>query len=290
MSYCVDIRTEKRVEPQSIFATLANLNQEIEVVSDSFPTLRFGTVKYALRGVEISEEDYGYEVRICSMASMADYQLFPFAVLVMKELTGGEVYSEDDPDKSIKEPKKRFGLKWRRMQTEASWNITCALIRDMNEKIIFNGLFAPFAIGPNMLKCFEVDLDNPTGGQGYKRLEYDLFKKQWLLRDLIPANNSLAIRDPENENHLLTLSAIQIKDGDVQDFGYISVADLFGFINSDTGEVVIIKFDDLLKVMTSDKFMQIDESQLVRIDDFSVSDFCEAMERAKEFRIRTERK
>ena len=100
----------------------------------------------------------------------------------------------------------------------------------------------------------------------------------------------MAIRDPENEEHLLSLSAIQVKDGEVSEFGYIPVADLFGFINSDTGEVVIIKFDDLLKVMTSDKFMLIDESQLVRTAEFSVNDFCEAMERAKEFCIKTDPK
>ena len=290
MSYCVDIRTKKKIEPQSIFDALAVQNKEIEVVSDSFPTLRFGSIKYALRGVEVNEEDYGYEVRICSMASMADYQLFPFVVSVLKKLTGGEVYSEEDPDKPIKDPKKRFGLKWRRIQTEGSWKVTCALVKETGNKIIFHGLFAPFAVGPNMLQFFEVDLDNPTGGQDYKRLEYDLFQKQWLLKDLIPANNSLAIRDPENEEHLLSLSAIQVKDGEVSEFGYIPVADLFGFINSDTGEVVIIKFDDLLKVMTSDKFMLIDESQLVRTAEFSVNDFCEAMERAKEFRIKTDPK
>lgn len=108
MSYCANIRTLTKIEPQSLFKALANAGEQIVVTSSEFPCLHFGTFKYALRGVEVNQEEDGYEVRAFSMSSMADYQLFPKVVCAIQELTGGDVYDEDS-DKPLKYPKKRFG-------------------------------------------------------------------------------------------------------------------------------------------------------------------------------------
>ena len=220
MSYCANIRTLTKIEPQSLFKALADAGEQIVVTSSEFPCLHFGTFKYALRGVEVNQEEDGYEVRAFSMSSMADYQLFPKVVCAIQELTGGDVYDEES-DKPLKDPKKRFGLKWRREQTEGSWNITCALIKNSDEPIIMNGLFAPFIIGKGLLNAYSIDLDNPTGGEDYKRLSYFLFSNQWAVKDMTSTASQLAISNPKNKKQKLSLSMISLKNGKVCDFEYV---------------------------------------------------------------------
>lgn len=283
MSYCAYIRTATKLEPSTLFKTLADRGEQIVVTSDKFPSLKFGTFKYALRGVEVNDDEDGYEVRVCYMGSMADYQLFPKVVCAVQDLTNGQVYGEDDDEKPVKDPKKRFGLRWRREQTEGSWRITCALVRDENEPIILNGLFAPFVIGKNILNAYTIDMDNPTGGEDYKRLEYLLFTNQWMLKDLIPTGTDLVLQNPNNQEQHLRLSLISSKGGSVCDFDYIRYADLICIMNQDTGDFAMARFKYLDSILPADKFQRIDELQFVRTAAISQSDFDTMLEKAKTY-------
>ena len=282
MSYCANIRTLTKIEPQSLFEAIADSGEQIVVTSAKFPSLHFGTFKYALRGVEVNQEEDGYEVRAFSMSSMADYQLFPKVVCAIQELTGGDVYDEED-EKPVKDPKKRFGLKWRREQTESSWHITCALVRETNEPIIMNGLFAPFVIGKNILNAYTIDMDNPTGGEDYKRLGYLLFTNQWQLKDLIPTGTDLVLHNPNNQEQYLRLSLISSKGGGVCEFDYICYADLICIMNQDTGDFAMARFKYLDEILPEDKFQRIDELQFVRTAAISQSDFDTMLEKAKTY-------
>lgn len=272
MSYCANIRTLTKIEPQSLFKALADAGEQIVVTSSEFPCLHFGTFKYALRGVEVNQEEDGYEVRAFSMSSMADYQLFPKVVCAIQELTGGDVYDEDS-DKPLKYPKKRFGLKWRREQTEGSWNITCALIKNSDEPIIMNGLFAPFIIGKGLLNAYSIDLDNPTGGEDYKRLGYFLFSNQWAVKDMTSTASQLAISSPKNKKQKLSLSMISLKNGKVCDFEYVSYADLICIMNQDNNDMALARFKYLAHILPLDKFRHIDEWQYVLKEPLTKEDF-----------------
>ena len=61
MSVCVTIRTKKELEPKQIFDALVKRGEAIMVTSDSFPCLKLGRMQQALRGIEINQEDNGYE-------------------------------------------------------------------------------------------------------------------------------------------------------------------------------------------------------------------------------------
>ncbi|MBR1808822.1 MAG: hypothetical protein IJ776_05505 [Paludibacteraceae bacterium] len=283
MSYCAYIHTANKLEPKELFKCLADRGEQVVVVSDKYPCLRFGTFKYALRGIEVNEDNDGYEVRICSMSSMADYQLLPKVVCAVQDLTGGQVFGEDDDEKPIKDPKKYFGLRWRREQTEMSWRIICALVRDENEPIIMNGLFAPFAIGKNILNFYNIDVNNPTGGEDYKRLEYLLFTNQWKLKDLIPTGTDLVLQNPNNKEQYLRLSLISSKDERVCNFDYIRYADLICIMNQDTGDFAMARFKYLCSILPADKFQPIDELQFIKTAEITLKDFDEMLENARTY-------
>ena len=282
MSYCAHVRTITKLKPDELFKKLANQSEKIIVTSSEFPVVKFGTYKYALRGLEVSTEEDGFEVRICAMASMADYQLFPKVVVAVQELTGGVVYSEEDDEKPLKDPKKYFGLKWRRQQTEGSWRITCALVKENNEPVVFEGIFFPFVVGPKMLAAFEINLDDPTGGEDYKRLEHHLFSVQWALDGLINTATRLALPSPDGESKPLGISLISLKNGKVDDFDYISYAEIICFMNRDTEETAMTRFKYLDKILVPGKFQIIDEEQYVKTEDITVEDFNQMLRAAKE--------
>lgn len=280
MSYCANIRTLTKIEPQSLFKALADAGEQIVVTSAEFPCLHFGSFKYALRGVEVNQEEDGYEVRAFSMSSMADYQLFPKVVCAIQELTGGDVYDEAN-EKPLKDPKKRFGLKWRREQTEGSWNITCALVKNSDDPVIMNGLFAPFVIGKGLLNAYSIDLDNPTGGEDYKRLGYLLFTNQWAVKDMTSTATQLAISNPENKEQKLSLSMIALKNGKVCDFEYVSYADLICIMNQDNNDMALARFKYLAHILPLDKFQHIDEWQYVLKEPLTKEDFDDMLADAK---------
>lgn len=178
MGYYANIRTIIKLQPQSIFQGLARMGVNVHVASSQFPSLRLGIVKYAVRGIEVNELAEGYEVVVREMASSDDFQLFSKTVQVIKELTEGDVYAKGD-DKPIKDPKKSFGLKWRREQEAISWGATCDLIKKNRQPVRYEGLNAPFVLDYEILKSYNVDFDNPTASEYYKFVGYQLFFTQW---------------------------------------------------------------------------------------------------------------
>lgn len=81
MSVCVNVRTNKDIEPNDFLMYLVNKGEQIIVTCDEFPSVKFGNHHKAIRGIEVNQEDNGYEVRVCSFSSVADYELFPNVIL-----------------------------------------------------------------------------------------------------------------------------------------------------------------------------------------------------------------
>ncbi len=96
MSVCVTVHTKKSVKPDDFLNKLAESGEKIMVTSEEFPCVKFGNVQTVLRGIEVNQEEDGLEVRVCSFASVADYQLFAKTIAVLQELTGGKAYDDDD--------------------------------------------------------------------------------------------------------------------------------------------------------------------------------------------------
>ena len=95
MSVCVNFRTAKQLEPKQIFDELVHRAQRIVITSPEFPCVKLGTAQEALRGIEINQQENGYEVRVCSFANRSDLQLYSKVVDAMRELTGAEALYEE---------------------------------------------------------------------------------------------------------------------------------------------------------------------------------------------------
>lgn len=96
MSVSVKIRTNDVPEPDAILRRVADKGTEIVATSNEYPSLKFGFLNKALRGIEVNEEEGGLEVRVCSFSTKADYQLFVKAIDAIMQLTGAKAYLEDE--------------------------------------------------------------------------------------------------------------------------------------------------------------------------------------------------
>lgn len=245
MSYCVNFITNKQVLPDDIFKKLADEGLGIMVTSDEFPSVKFGIIEESLRGIEVNKEEKGYEVRICSCSSQADYNLFVKTIVAMQELTKVTGYSEDD--EPISDPYTILNQKWIEREKESSWNVVRIFIKQYRNIIVLRGMFGDICIGPKMLANAEISLYPPYDDEKEKweKLTRYLTIYNWRLANLKSTHSNLAVSD--NDNKQLGISLISIKDNKVQDFDYISYAPLLGFINLDTEESLIISFKDLRK-------------------------------------------
>ena len=52
MSVCVTIRTKKTLQPDDVLKYLADKGEKIVVTSMDFPSVKFGTLHEAIRGIE----------------------------------------------------------------------------------------------------------------------------------------------------------------------------------------------------------------------------------------------
>lgn len=123
MSISVKIRTDKHPEPKEVFEALVNKGERIIITSPEYPSVKFGNLNTALRGIEVNEEENGIEVRICSFGSADDYRLFGKTIDAVMKLTGGKAYYEDDDEDEVTNPLVRFDDQWVDSERESMLNM-----------------------------------------------------------------------------------------------------------------------------------------------------------------------
>lgn len=263
MSFCVSIKFHNRPTGESIFNEFIKRGERIIVTSPEFPSLKFGTLDEALRGIEINEIDDGLEVRICSCSNLADYHLFVIAVDVLMDMASSTALSEDG--EVITNPYQVFNENWIDSQMESAWNVVSTLARSSGKAIVMEGLFLPFCVGPRILRSFGISM---YGGYKdfklcFEKLSGYLVKIQWWLKDACNTQSRLALPNPEKpDEEPLGISLITIKDGKVGQFDYVSFAPLVAFCNMDSDETVIIRIEDFRKILDEDDhFASFDEWQ-----------------------------
>ena len=272
MSVSVTIRTKKALQPDDILKSLAEKGEKNVVTSMDFPSVKFGTHLEAIRGIEVNQEDNGYEVRVCSFSSTADYQLFARTIAAMMELTGGEAFEIDDDECKVENPLEQYDAKWIQQQHETSLSVTKAFVKNYGSPVVFWGLFCHFCVGPKLLEGFNISLTEKYKKGKMKQLQNYLRSVQWHFANLKGTSTRMAISDPNNENHHLSISAIYIENGKVVDFDYISEASLFSIFDMDDKSEgpVLIPFKEMWKILPEGVFRPIDEWQYERIGDIDV--------------------
>lgn len=271
MSVCASVKTAKTFEPKTLFDKLVNNGENIMLTSDEFPSLKFGTINKAIRGIEVNKEDYGYEVRVCSMSSIADYQLFARVIEAVVDITGGEFYDEnDDETPSDKKATALYDAEWIELQRESNLSVVKALISNGGETVVMYGLFAPFCIGPHFLASMGIDIYGEYSKEDADLLEQYLCYMQWMLEDKVDTSTRMVIPDPHSDNPRdgKSISLIPIKEGKVGKFDYISHADLLCIMDFDGSDdcgccPAFLHFRELWKIIPHDVFERLDEYQFM---------------------------
>lgn len=283
MSVSVVIRTTKTLTPQAVFDHLMTRGEQIVITSDKFPSVKLGTYLKAIRGIEINEEQEGYEVRVCIYASEADLQLFVVTIEALVDLTGGRAYLEDDDDSEISNIGEAFDEAWIADQREFSCNVLRAQIKHSGHSFVMYGMFFPFCIGAKMYRRFDMPLNGAYSKKQMDKLQDYLCSTQWYFVEKEDTSTQLAIASKSSDKEGLTISEIFIQDGEVNPFDYISVGDLLAIADMDdqTYPPVLIPFEHAWKILPRDLFRPIDEWQYERIGDLSVEKVHHMMDQAR---------
>lgn len=283
MSVCVNFRTAKQFEPKILFDELVKRGKRIIITSPEFPCLKLGTHQEALRGIEINQEKDGYEIRVCSFANWSDLQLYAAVVEMMVSLTGEYPLYENNKDEVITDPRDYFGDEWIKKQLEQSLSINCTLIKHYGKPIIMDGLFFPFCFGPILARDFDIELSDPYSGYINDVQEY-LAELQWKYADKENTSTRLALQNPNDEEHPLSMSLIYAENGKVKPFDYVSYADVLCLMDKDK-DVVMIRMEDFWKTISSEGFKLMDDYQVSKEGELSYESFIEMQKKAKLFQV-----
>jgi hypothetical protein len=272
MSVCITVKTDKTLEPDTIFDYLLSKGEQIIITSEKFPSLKFGTIGKALRGIEINSEEEGYEIRICSFSSIADYQLFARCIDAVAFLSEGDIYLEDDEQKLDIPAVQYFDDKWIVRQWESDINVTRALVNASGSAVVLRGLFfMDICVGPYLFGAFDIPLYDDFSEEQHKELEDYLVSVQWFFKDKDDTSTMMVLSNPNDDKDEKTVSAILASKGEYKPFDYISNASLFCIHDGD-GCPVLIPFKHLWKILPNGKFRRIDDYQFERIEDVTIED------------------
>ena len=272
MSVSVKVRCKKAPAPKRLFESLSKNSEFIVYTSCKYPTLKFGIGVKSLRGIEVNKEADGLEVRVCSFSSVADYQLFGRTIKTLMDLTGAKAFYEDDDECEIADPMERFDEAWIEGELESSLNACRALNRHFGAPVVMRGLFMDFCVGTLLYLAFGIALQGEYEKDKMDKLLNHLITCQWYLHieDKQDTSSRLKISDKNGKGRPLSLSLITIRGNKVQEFDYISYADLFGLIDMDTKEQIIIPFKYLWKILPDEVFHPFDDYQCEKKGDFTV--------------------
>lgn len=273
MSHCVNIITEKQLEPNEIFEVFMAKGESIVVTSDEFPCVKFGRKDESLRGIEINKEEFGYEIRICSCCSRADYELFFKAIEIVSQLSGGKAYEEFDEETPLKDPKD--AIKDIDSDIMSSWSMIRILVRTSGTPVIMDGLFLPYCVGASILEDkISLYAEHEDDKEAFEWFMKYFTLMQWAHAYAENTLTQLVVKAPNNEQ--LGISAIVIENNQVKPFDYIAYAPLVGFFDLDKGDTIIVRFENLRRIA---KLTEVD-LDLASFDDYQMricsGDSCDA--------------
>lgn len=254
--------------------------EAIIITSDEFPHLRFGIYKESLRGVEVNDWEDEYEVRICTCSSHADYRLFVLTIDALMDLLSAPAYAEGD-DSPIYNAFKTFDAEWIEREIISGWKTICTFSKYEEAPVLF-GLFFKFCVGPHVLNSFDINICKPDCAK-FQKLEQYLVVIQWGFSNSKKTKTNLAIPSSDNKEKL-TISYIAIENNKLDDFDYVQQESLFGIVDMDNDDSVIIRFEDLHKILDDDSnFARFDEYQIRQCGIVTVEEVRGMLQRAKKY-------
>jgi hypothetical protein len=99
MSITIKAITKTKLDWNTFFQELRNndLREDIRGINKA-PTYQFYSHPYSTRGVEITQEDYGYEIRMTVCCNATDYLLANTIAFKLKQDTQAQFFNEDESE------------------------------------------------------------------------------------------------------------------------------------------------------------------------------------------------
>lgn len=243
MSRITKIKTTVKIDFMHIYKIVCDKGFNLSV-NNSKPTDNIFSFGKSIRFIDLTEEDWGYEVRILFLASESDYELYKNIIQTIMELTG--VSAEYENELQINDCEQFFNKNF--IEDAINDDINVLLINLKNEfNIVIYGPLRSFHIGKNIynqIKHFSND-----------KIKNYLFEKIRVSQYSDPKaiNNAVYEISPQNENEtsLQTLTVYSKTELN----SYIEKADFFALIDEPSKINLIIKFDNLNNIKPDTWFL-----------------------------------
>lgn len=99
MSISIKAITNNKFDWNDFFQELRNSQPIADIRGiDRNPTYQFYANNYSTRGVEVTEEDFGYEIRLTSCCNFRDYLLANTIALKIRQDTNAKFYNENNSE------------------------------------------------------------------------------------------------------------------------------------------------------------------------------------------------
>lgn len=201
---------------------------------------QFYKENFSTRPIDISKEEDGWEVRITTLASEEDYELFVRAIDATQFILNGKIFSEDG--EPIISPWETYGPKWREEQMRADYDIIKIFSLQKGQELKLFGPIRPFCLGRRLFSDLNIteETDWKTGHEALiERFRYSQYSRPANIRC---TSTNMQVQTPDG-NKIIT---IYRKNA----FDMISAADYFLLIddidNLDTS--ILMRYNDFIKV------------------------------------------
>lgn len=290
MSVNVSIITEKRFDKfEILYENIVNHGLSIMVLANQDKYCAFCSMRTATRYITVSTEDYGYEVRITSMASRDDYNLFRYSIDIIMKQYGAKALLEGDEDSPIDNAIDFFNDEWIIEQMHSDVSVITALIyHDVDMKtgkpkpegneIVIDGPFRRFAFGKRLfdeIGIKEIDNDQKLIDQLYDRMLY----VQWGLPDNLreTQGGTMDIDGSGIQENFKTITMYFYGERDfISDAEYV-VIQKENFCQGGN-KLIVVKYDDLLTIIPK-TWERVDNKQLL-VHETSKTEFSDFWQKA----------
>lgn len=254
MSKVTKIHTDKTIELLKVCEALAEHDAYQIHVKYYDETI----IQYFMHGVstrmnEVSKEEYGYDVRITSIACEQDFELYRDTVKYMMLLTGGKAIYESDDE--IIDANDYFNDDFISSAVTQEFEMSMLLAGEKKGLGFFCPL-RPFFVGEKMYHKIKNISDDVSEQRYYL---YDLIRKS---QYEVEGNDSiiLGIRiDPDNNDEENPERVSCYKKNECK---FILHAQYFALLDADSGDSIVINYDDIFHVVP-ETWVLYDESQYI---------------------------
>lgn len=284
------IKTDKKIDPQTIINSPVLQKEDVLVASAEFPKVFIAPSTNLLAGVRIEEAEGGYAVSTGLMATRTDIRIFALTIDVIVVQTGGTAYDGETPLATSAE--EHYNAAWMDESQKADLQEVKSRLAKGEDAVVANGVIVPICINAQLLNYLHINVYGEYRQDDMDRLQSHLCGVQCMLNGkkptevlnmvILPEGEEMPMTEPDPED-VVHLATIAIQKGKVSLFNYIAAAEALYVVDQDTKDspAVTIHRRDMLKVLPGDIFRPLDACHILRSKPLSVKLLREIMDHAR---------